>query len=220
MLDRLALIVIVLLGLAAPSPASARYMTGLALLDWCKDDGSTFCPGYLAAMADYQSVLQSLGTDTPTFCLPSAVPLAALRTVALDGLGALAREGLGPRPVETLGDVAAAVLVPALVQRFPARGGRCAERAAAYVDGDTLLDWCRDDGARLCHGYLAALVDYQDELARRDTATPRFCLPADMRLSELHKLTLQVLQANPPRERRKIAASLVIPGLFRTYPCR
>ena len=53
-------IVLAMLGLGVPAPASARYMTGAALLEWCRDDGSTFCPGYIAAMADYQSVLQSL----------------------------------------------------------------------------------------------------------------------------------------------------------------
>jgi hypothetical protein len=212
-LSRLILIAVVLLGVATPAPASARYMTGLALLDWCKDDGSTFCPGYLAAMADYQSVLQSLDTDTPLFCLPSNVKLGALRTVALDGLGA--------RPQEALADLAATVLLPALARRYPPRGARgCAQRAAAYVDGDTLLDWCKDDASRLCQGYLAGLVDYQDELVRRDTVTPRFCLPGDKRMSDVHALALQVLRANPPREMQKLAASLVIPGFLRAYPCR
>jgi hypothetical protein len=205
-------VVVAMLGLAAP--ASARYMTGAALLDWCRDDGSTFCPGYLAAMADYQSVLQRLDTETLMFCLPSNVKLGALRTVALDGLGA--------RPRDELGEVAAALLLPALARRFPALPGDrgCPERAAAYVTGTELLEWCRDDASRLCNGYLAALVDYQDELQRRDTSTPRFCLRADTRLSDVHDLALERLQANPPSEMRKLAASLVIPGLLRAFPCR
>src|SRR4051794_763482 len=111
------------LGLA--TPASARYMTGAALLDWCKDDGSTFCPGYLAAMADYQSVLQSLDTNTEQFCLPSNVKLGALRPIALDGLAAISPEDL-------LKGVAAALLLPALAKRYPPLPGDrgCAERAA------------------------------------------------------------------------------------------
>ena len=201
--------------LGVATPASARYMTGAALLDWCKDDGSTFCPGYLAAMADYQSVLQSLNTDTKLFCLPSNVKLGALRPIALDGLATIA-------PDDLLKGVAAALLLPPLAKKYPALPGDrgCAERAAAYLDGYTLLEWCQDDSSRLCQGYIAALVDYQDELARRDVATPRFCLRADTRMSELFTLTLTVLRANPPREMQKIAASLVIPGFFRTYPCR
>jgi hypothetical protein len=199
--------------LGGAAPASARYMTGAALLDWCKDDGSTFCPGYLAAMADYQSVLQSLNTDTELFCLPSNVKLGALRPIALDGLAARPQD-------ELLKGVAAALLLPLLAQRYPPQAGGCAERAAAYLDGYALLEWCQDEASRLCQGYIAAIVDYQDELARRDTATPRFCLREDTRMSELYTLTLKVLRANPPREMRKLAASLVIPGFFRTYPCR
>jgi hypothetical protein len=211
-------IVVAVLGFAGPGvvgPASARYMTGAALLDWCKDDGSTFCPGYLAAMADYQSVLQSLNTDTELFCLPNNVKLGALRPIALDGLGARPQD-------ELLKGVAAAMLLPALAERYPPLPGDrgCAEKAAAYLDGTALLEWCQDEASRLCQGYIAAIVDYQDELVRRDTATPRFCLREDTRMSELFALTLKVLRANPPREMRKIAASLVIPGFFRTYPCR
>lgn len=200
--------------LGAAAPASARYMTGAALLEWCKDDGSTFCPGYIAGMADYQSVLQSLDTPTEIFCLPSNVKLGVLRPVVLDGLAA--------RPRAALEEVAAALLLPALAQRFPPLPGNrgCPERAAAYMTGTELLEWCQDAAARLCNGYIAALVDYQDELQRRDTPTPRFCLRADTRLSDLYTLTLEVLRANPPREMRKLAASLVIPGFLRTYPCR
>src|SRR5271168_1516024 len=94
------------------APVSARYMTGLALVDWCKDDGSTFCPGYIAALVDYQSVLQVLDTETPRFCLPSNVKLAELRGVVLDQLGA--------QPPDALRGVAANLMVPALAQRFPA----------------------------------------------------------------------------------------------------
>jgi hypothetical protein len=201
------------LGLGGP-PAQARYMTGLALLDWCRDDGSTFCPGYLAALADYQSVLQRLDTETDRFCLPSNVKLAILREVTLRDLGA--------QPREQLSEVAARVMIPALARRFPAPAGDqpCPFTAAAYVTGNELLDWCLDDAARFCAGYVAALVDYQDELQRLDVATPRFCLAADAKLSDLHRLTVETLRANPPSEMRKLAASLVVPGLFRRYPCR
>ena len=207
------MVVAVVLGWAAP--ASARYMTGAALLDWCKDDGSTFCPGYLAGMADYQSVLQALNTDTELFCLPNDVKLGALRPIALDGLAQIPQDA-------RLKGVAAALLLAPLAKGYPALPGDrgCAQKAAAYLDGSALLEWCQDEASRLCQGYIAALVDYQDELVRRDTATPRFCLREDTRMSELYTLTLKVLRANPPREMQKIAASLVIPGFFRTYPCR
>jgi len=199
-------------GPGAPS-ASARYMTGLALLDWCRDDGSTFCPGYLAALADFQSALQVLDVETPRFCLPSDVQLRELRTVVLERLAAR-------KPAELAG-VAAAVMVPELAHRFPsARNGECAERAAAYVDGDALIEWCRDDTARFCAGYIAALVDYQDELVRAGTGVRRFCLPDDASLDGLVALSLRGLRANPASERRKLAASLVIPLFFRTFPCR
>jgi hypothetical protein len=196
------------------APASARYMTGLALLDWCRDDGSTFCPGYLAALIDYQSVLQRIDTPTTRFCFPSNTRLAALREVVLGALG--------QRPPDELRDVAARLMIGALAQRFPAPGGdgECARTAAAFVTGAELIEWCEDDTSRVCTGYLAALVDYQDELQRADTSTPRFCLPADTRLSELHRLALVRLHANPPSELRKLAASLVIPGLIRAFPCR
>jgi hypothetical protein len=196
------------------APAGARYITGLALLDWCRDDGSTFCPGYLAGLADYQSVLQVLDTPTRRFCLPSNIKLAVLREVVLDQLGA--------QPPGELGDVAATVMIPALARRFPApAGGReCPRRAASFVSGNELLEWCRDDASRLCNGYLAALVDYQDELQRVDAATPRFCLPVDTKLSDVHQLALERLGANPPSELRKLAASLVVPGLIRRFPCR
>lgn len=195
-------------------PASARYMTGLALLDWCKDDGSTFCPGYIAALVDYQSVLQVLDTDTPRFCLPSNVKLGELRGVVLDQLGG--------QPAGVLRGVASNLMVPALAQRFPAPGNDrdCAQRAASYVTGYELIEWCQDETARFCAGYIAALVDYQDELRRAGTATPRFCLAEDTQLSTLERLALRRLRANPPSELRKLAASLVIPALFREFPCR
>jgi hypothetical protein len=196
------------------APASARYMTWAALLDWCRDDRSTFCPGYLAALADYQSVLQRLDTDTPRFCLPSNVKLAALRVVVLDQLAAKS-------PAELRG-VASDLMVPALARRFPELSGNrgCAERAAAYVTGYELIDWCQENDARFCAGYIAALVDYQDALQRADTATPRFCLADDSKLSDLQDLALSRLRANPPGELRKLAASLVIPAFFRRFPCR
>ena len=194
------------------APAAARYMTGAALLDWCRDDGSTFCPGYLAALADYQSTLQVLDVDTPRFCLPSNVKLRELRTVVLDQLSTL--------PPDQLRAVAAALMIPQLARRFPAdAGGGCAARAAAYVDGDALIEWCRDDTARLCSGYIAALVDYQDELVRAGAGVRRFCLPEDTSLDALVRLSLKGLQANPASERRKLADSLVIPLLYRTFPC-
>jgi hypothetical protein len=197
-----------------PTPSSARYMTGLALLDWCKDDGSTFCPGYLAALADYQSVLQALDTETPRFCLPSNVKLAALRSVVLEQLGA--------EQPDALAGVAADLMIPALARRFPELGADrgCAERAASYVTGYELIDWCQDEASRFCAGYIAALVDYQDGLQRLDTPTPRFCLGTDTKLSELEELALRGLRANPPSELRKLAASLVVPAFFRKYPCR
>ena len=199
---------------AGGRPAMARYMTGLALLDWCRDDGSTFCPGYLAAVADYQSVLQRLDTPTPRFCLPSNVKLGVLRQVVLGELGG--------QPRDALGDVAARLLVPALAQRFPAPAGDrdCPSTAAAFVTGAELIDWCEDEASRFCNGYIAALADYQDELQRADTITPRFCLGADTRMSDLYRLTLERLRANPPSELRKLAASLVVPGLIRAFPCR
>ena len=75
-------------------PASARYMTGLALLDWCRDDASTFCPGYIAALADYQKVLQDIDMAPLRFCLPSNVKLAELRKVVIDQLGPLPPDAL------------------------------------------------------------------------------------------------------------------------------
>lgn len=196
------------------APASARYMTGLALLDWCRDDGSTFCPGYIAALVDYQSVLQVLDTETPRFCLPSNVKLAELRGIVLDQLG--------PQPPDALRAVAANLMVPALARRFPAPADDrdCAERAASYVDGNDLIDWCQDDTSRFCAGYIAALIDYQDALQRVNTRTPRFCLAEDTQLSALEHFALLRLRANPPSERRKLAASLVIPALIREFPCR
>ena len=80
--------------------------------------------------------------------------------------------------------------------------------------------WCQDDTNRLCNGYLAAIVDYQDELQRVDAPTRRFCLPDDMRISDVHRLAVERLNANPPSERRKLAVSLVVPGLSLRYPCR
>jgi hypothetical protein len=200
-------------GLASAS-ADARYITAAALLDWCRDDGSTFCPGYLAALADYQSVLQSLDTPTRRFCLPSNVKLAVLREVVLKDLGAQSPDALMA--------LAPTVMIAALARRFPAPAddADCRQRAAAYVDGDELVTWCEDDTSRFCTGYLAGLVDYQDELTHLDVATPRFCLPEDTTLSQLHRLALDRLRANPPRERQKLAASLVIPAFFRRFPCQ
>jgi hypothetical protein len=194
-------------------PAAARYMTGAALLDWCRDDGSTFCPGYLAALADYQSVLHVIDTPTQRFCLPSNIKLAELREVVLQ---------LGARPPAELDGLAPTVMIPELARRFPAPPDDrpCRQRAAAFVSGNELIAWCEDEASRLCTGYLAALVDYQDELQRVDAATPRFCLPADTRLSDVHRLALERLGANPPNELRKLAASLVVPGLIRRFPCR
>jgi len=208
-----ALAVLALIGGGA-TPARARYMTGAALLDWCRDDASTFCPGYLAALADYQSALQAIDARAPRFCLPSNVKLAALREVATGPLAAL--------PPDRLRAAAADVMIEALVQRFPPTRARegCTERAAAYVTGYELIDWCADETSRLCAGYVAALVDYQDLLQRDDSETPRFCLPADQRLSDLTDLALRRLRANPPGELRKLAASLVVPAFARTYPCR
>lgn len=196
------------------APAEARYITGAALLDWCRDDGSTFCPGYLAALADYQSVLQRLDTPTRRFCLPSNVKLAVLREIVLDQLGREAPDALTA--------LAPTVMITALARRFPAPSddADCPRRAAAYVDGNELITWCEDDTSRFCAGYLAGLVDYQDELRRLAVATPRFCLPGDTKLSEIHRLALDQLRANPPGERRKLAASLVIPGWIRQFPCR
>jgi hypothetical protein len=195
------------------TPASARYMTGLALLEWCRDDGSTFCPGYLAALADFQSALQTLDVDTQRFCLPSDVKLRELRTVVLNQLGA--------RQPDELAGVGAAVMIPELARRFPAgRNDACPFRAAAYVDGDALIEWCRDTTARFCSGYIAALVDYQDELVRAGAGMRRFCLPDDASLDGLVELSLRGLEANPASERRKNAASLVIPLFYRTFPCR
>ncbi len=198
----------------APAPAAARYMTGSALLDWCRDDASTFCPGYLAALADYQSVLQAIDTPSARFCLPSNVKLGVFREVVLSQLTT--------RPPAELGGLAPTVMIPELARRFPAPGGDgpCPQRAAAYVSGDELIAWCEDELNRLCTGYLAAIVDYQDELQRVDVATRRFCLPADTRLSEIQDFALQRLKANPPSERRKLAVSLVVPGLSQRYPCR
>ncbi|MEJ0069222.1 MAG: Rap1a/Tai family immunity protein [Pseudomonadota bacterium] len=71
-----------------------------------------------------------------------------------------------------------------------------------------------------CNGYIAALVDYQDELQRAAAVTPRFCLRPDTKLSDLHDLALERLRANPPSELRKLAASLVIPALIREFGCR
>jgi hypothetical protein len=195
------------------APASARYMTGLALVDWCKADGSTFCPGYIAGMVDYQSALQTLDTDTPRFCLPSNVKLAELRSVVLGQLGA--------KSPNELSAVAANLMVPALAQRFPTLPGTrgCAERAAAYVTGYELIDWCADDTSRFCAGYIAALVDYQDLLQSAGTWTPRFCLAENAQLSALEQLALLRLRANPPSELRKLAASLVVPAFFRQFPC-
>jgi hypothetical protein len=195
------------------APASARYMTGLALLDWCRDDASTFCPGYIAALADYQKVLQDIDMAPLRFCLPSNVKLAELRKVVIDQLG--------PLPPDALRAVAADVMVPALARRFPtvAGGSDCAETAASYVDGYTLIDWCQDDTSRLCGGYIAALVDYQDALQRAGALNPLFCLAEDTQLSALEALALQRLRANPPSELRKSAASLVIPAFIRSYRC-
>jgi hypothetical protein len=195
-------------------PAAARYMTGSALLDWCRDDGSTFCPGYLAALADYQSVLQAIDTPTQRFCLPSNIKLAALREVVLDQLGA--------RPAAELNALAPTLMVSELARRFPAPPGDepCRQRAAAFVSGNELIAWCEDEASRLCTGYLAALVDYQDELQRVDAQTRRFCLPDDTRMSDVQRLAIERLNANPPSELRKIAVSLVVPGLSQRYPCR
>jgi hypothetical protein len=195
------------------APVSARYMTGLALLDWCRADSDTFCPGYLAALADYQKVLQDIGTATPRFCLPSNVKLAELRSVVLDQLGA--------KSPDELRAVAANLMIPALARRFPTLAGGldCAEPAASYVVGYDLIGWCQDGTSHLCAGYIAGLVDYQDELQRTGTWTPRFCLAENTQLSALEQLALLRLRANPPRELRKGATSLVVPAFFREFPC-
>ena len=209
-------VVVLAVGLSAlgGASASARYVTGAALLDWCRDDGNTFCPGYLEAMADYQSMLQSLDTPTRRFCLPSNVKAAVLREVVLEDLG-----GQSPDALKAL---APTVMIAALARRFPApaNGADCPRRAAAYMSGNELIAWCQDDTSRVCEGYLAGVVDYQDELQRLDVATPRFCLPEDTRLWDIHRLALDRLRANPPSEREKLAASLVVPGLIRRFPCR
>jgi len=137
-----------------------------------------------------------------------------LREVVLDQLGRQA-----PAALDAL---APAVMIEALARRFPAPAddADCPQRAAAYVDGDELITWCEDDTSRFCAGYLAGLVDYQDELRHLDVATPRFCLPEDTTLSQIHRLALDRLRANPRRERQKLAASLVIPAFIRRFPCR
>lgn len=91
---------------------------------------------------------------------------------------------------------------------------------AGYVSGVVLLGYCQDPASSFCAGYLASLVDYQDALQHSDQPALRFCLPDNIKLSDLRDLTVDQLQINPPSELRKLAASLVIPALVRKFPCR
>lgn len=65
--------------LFSTSPARAAYLTGNDLLRSCasKDKGDILgCMNYIAAVIDYQTMMQSMGTEPSTdFCLPADLPI-------------------------------------------------------------------------------------------------------------------------------------------------
>lgn len=105
----------------------------------------------------------------------------------------------------------AAVLVLTFAFAAPARAG--------YVTGFNLLQWCLNETSTFCGGYLAALVDYQDLLNQADAPGLRFCLPDNTKVSELRRLAIDELYSREA-ELRRLAASLLLPMLVRTFPCR
>jgi len=91
---------------------------------------------------------------------------------------------------------------------------------AGFVDGLTLLDYCKDPQSSFCGGYIAALVDYQDALQSTDSPAIRFCPPERSNLGSLRDLVIAALERQTPRELQKLASSLVVPAFAKAFPCR
>jgi len=90
---------------------------------------------------------------------------------------------------------------------------------AGFVDGQSLLGYCKDPMSNLCGGYIAALVDYQDALQTTDQPAITFCLPERSNLGALRDMVIGVLERQPPRELQKNAASLVVPAFAKAFRC-
>ncbi len=90
---------------------------------------------------------------------------------------------------------------------------------AGFVDGQSLLGYCKDPMSNLCGGYIAALVDYQDALQTTDTPAITFCLPERSNLGALRDMVIGVLERQTPRELQKNAASLVVPAFAKAFRC-
>jgi hypothetical protein len=90
---------------------------------------------------------------------------------------------------------------------------------AGFVDGQALLEYCKDPMSNLCGGYIAALVDYQDALQTTDTPAITFCLPERSNLGALRDMVIGVLERQTPRELQKNAASLVVPAFAKAFRC-
>jgi hypothetical protein len=91
---------------------------------------------------------------------------------------------------------------------------------AAFLDGQSLLGYCKDPMSNLCGGYIAALVDYQDALQSTDQPAITFCLPERSNLGALRDMVIGVLESQPQRELQKNAASLVVPAFAKAFRCR
>ena len=90
---------------------------------------------------------------------------------------------------------------------------------AGFVDGLSLLGYCKDPMSNLCGGYIAALVDYQDALQTTDQPAITFCLPERSNLGALRDMVIGVLERQTPRELQKNAASLVVPAFAKAFRC-
>lgn len=97
----------------AGQPASAGFVDGYTLLEWCVDPKSAFCGGYIAALVDYQDALQATDMPQMRFCLPENQNLGKLRDLVIGSLQ-FQRE-------PELRKLAASLVVPALVKAFPCR---------------------------------------------------------------------------------------------------
>ena len=107
-----ALLLVLALGAAPAAPARAGFVNGFQLLQWCQNETSTFCGGYLAALVDYQDLLHQADARSLRFCLPDNTKVSDLRRLAVDEL--LRQEG-------ELRKLAASLLLPLFVKQFPCR---------------------------------------------------------------------------------------------------
>jgi len=92
---------------------------------------------------------------------------------------------------------------------------------AAFLDGRQLLEYCTGggkQGAKVCEGYVAGVVDSRLELHDREMLEKKFCLPVNVDLGQVVQVVVNYLFDHPD-ELEYTANSTVYVALQGAFPC-